>query len=79
MVTTIQSACECQSKLFAELDERRNVVRGWAKDKTARVNVAPAHSIGAHGSLFQVAWQCPFCTRNQLRSFDAGAFTSPAT
>jgi len=72
-LSTIQSACECQAKLGAELDERRLVVRGWARDhRSGRVEVAPAHTIGAEKSPFQVGWQCPFCTRNQLRSFDAG-------
>jgi hypothetical protein len=70
---TIHSVCECQAKLGAELDDQRHIVRGWAKDRRAgREVVAPAHSIGADKPMFQVAWACPFCTRNQLRSFDAG-------
>lgn len=69
---TIQSVCECQAKLGAELDERRLVVRGWARDRrSGKVLVAPAHSIDASASVFHVGWACPFCTRNQLRSFDA--------
>jgi hypothetical protein len=72
MIATIRSVCECQAKLGAELDEKRHVVRGWARDRrTNREMVAPAHSIGAEHAIFQVAWACPYCTRNQLRSFDA--------
>lgn len=71
---TIHSVCECQGKLGAELDERRYVVRGWSKDhRTGRELVAPAQSLGAEKPLFQVAWSCPLCNRNQLRSFDAAS------
>jgi hypothetical protein len=69
---TIHSVCECQAKLGAVLDEHRYVVRGFARDRrTGRELVAPAHSIGAKEDKFEVAWLCPFCTRNQARSFDA--------
>ncbi|HVU05246.1 MAG TPA: hypothetical protein VHE30_26040 [Polyangiaceae bacterium] len=77
---TIYSVCECQAKLGAVLDEQKYVVRGWARDRrTGRELVAPAHSIGAASSKFQVGWACPFCTRNLLRSFDesALAFVAP--
>ena len=70
----IESVCECQAKLEAEVDEHGHVLRGWARDRrTKRILVAPAHSIGAGAAKFQVAWMCPLCTRNQLRSFDSGA------
>jgi hypothetical protein len=68
---TIHSVCECQARLGAELDHDHYVVRGWARDRAGRTAVAPAHSINPHGRQFQVGWACPFCTRNQLRSFDA--------
>ena len=68
----ITSACECQAKLFADLDEKRYVLRGWAKDmRRKQEHTAPTHSIHAHAQQFQVAWLCPFCNRNTLRSFDA--------
>ena len=68
---TIHSVCECQAKLGAVLDEKRHVVRGFAKDRrSGREAIAPAHSIGAQDEKFEVAWACPFCTRNQLRAFD---------
>jgi hypothetical protein len=68
----IQSVCECQAKLGAELDEQRHVVRGWAKNqRSGKILVAPAHSIGADAARFNVGWACPFCTRNQLRAFEA--------
>jgi hypothetical protein len=70
---TIQSVCECQARLGAELDEQRHVIRGWARDqRRQRELVAPAHSIGANRAIFEVAWFCPWCTRNQVRLFDAG-------
>jgi hypothetical protein len=73
------SRCECQASLRAELDASRLVVRGSAFLRGKR-EVAPAHSIGAAGIAagadadnFQIAWSCPFCSRNVLRSFAAGA------
>jgi hypothetical protein len=71
---TVRSVCECQAKLGAELDEQRHVVHGWARDpRRGRELVAPAHSIGADRSVFDVAWSCPWCTRNQVRLFAAEA------
>jgi hypothetical protein len=70
---TITSACECQARLGAELDEHRFVIRGWARGRTRRRELAaPAHSIDAGHEQFEVAWYCPFCNRNVLRSFDTG-------
>jgi hypothetical protein len=69
----ISSSCECQARLAAELDENKHVLRGWAVDLRRRKEApAPAHSIGADKERFDVAWLCPFCTRNTLRSFDSG-------
>ena len=68
----VQSVCECQARLGAELDERRRAVRGWARQRTREL-AAPANTLGAEGETFQLGWSCPFCTRNTLRSFDAGA------
>jgi hypothetical protein len=71
---TIQSVCECQAVLGAELDANRLVMRGWARDRgRGREDRAPAHSIGASAHRFDVAWACPFCVRNVLRSFDGSA------
>ena len=70
---TVHSRCECQSGLGAELDEQRRAIRGWSRDRrSGRVLVAPAHSIHPDAEVFEVAWACPFCTRNQVRLFDAG-------
>ncbi|MEZ4223671.1 MAG: hypothetical protein R3B13_22170 [Polyangiaceae bacterium] len=77
----IHSSCECQARLSAELDEARQVTRGWARDRRRRLEKpAPAHSIGADAERFDVAWFCPFCVRNTLRSFDAAglAWREPA-
>jgi hypothetical protein len=75
----ISSRCECQASLSATLDESRHVVAGWATrgrsatpDSSGR-ELSPAHSINAHLDRFDVAWLCPFCGRNTLRTFYAGA------
>ena len=67
----IHTTCECQAKLGAELNENRHVIRGWARDRRNRDSAAPAQSLGADADVFHVAWSCPFCIRNQLRSFNA--------
>jgi hypothetical protein len=68
---TIESKCECQAKLFAELDEERRALRGWAKDSRGRERSAPANAMHVEGGRFDVGFMCPFCTRNTLRSFEA--------
>ena len=72
VVYRIQSPCECQALLEAELDENRNVVRGWARFNGASER-APANSVGPERSRFDVVWQCPMCGRDTLRVFYAGA------
>jgi hypothetical protein len=75
----ISSRCECQASLSAILDENRHVVSGWAtrgraaSGDAAAKERAPAHSINAHLERFDVGWMCPFCGRNTLRTFYAGA------
>lgn len=72
-VATVESRCECEARLFAELDEERRVVRGRAKDFRGRERLAPANALGGEGGRFDVGFMCPFCTRNVLRSFEADA------
>ena len=69
---TIQSVCECQAHLAAKLDEQRNALEGVATSGADRER-APAHSIHPESARFDVAWYCPFCNRNTLRSFAADA------
>ncbi|HLV22588.1 MAG TPA: hypothetical protein VKZ49_16970 [Polyangiaceae bacterium] len=70
---TVYSRCECQAQLVAELDENRHVLRGYAVDVYRKQRLpAPSQSLRAHAPRFDVAWFCPFCIRNVLRSFDAG-------
>ena len=65
------SRCECQASLTATLDEGRHVLHGTAERLGAR-EIAPAHSIGAdRETSFDIAWLCPFCGRNTLRTFQA--------
>jgi len=68
----VESACECQARLGAELDEQHRALRGWARQRGRELS-APASTMGRKGDDFQVGWACPFCTRNTLRSFDTGA------
>jgi hypothetical protein len=74
-VFRIQSVCECQAVLEADLDEHHQVLRGWAHPRGEQPEPAPANSIGAEGEAdrFDVAWQCPICGRDTLRSFHVGA------
>ncbi len=68
----VQSVCECQARLGAELDEHCRSLRGWARLRNRELS-APANSMVGSGTSFQVGWACPFCTRNTLRVFDAEA------
>ncbi|MEM1031931.1 MAG: hypothetical protein AAGN82_16405 [Myxococcota bacterium] len=68
----VQSACECQAVLEADLDEHRLVLRGTAR-RGRDSERAPANSVEAGSSRFDVVWRCPFCGRNPLRTFYAGA------
>ncbi len=72
-VATIDSHCECQAHLGADLDENKQVIRAWAVEMRHRAKeLAPAHTIGGDKERFQVGWNCPVCIRNTLRSFDTG-------
>ena len=64
-----QSACECQAQLAAALDDAHRVTAGRAALRGA-IERAPAHVLSAAGGRFDIAWNCPFCGRNVLRSFD---------
>lgn len=69
------SRCECQALLSAVVDDHRHVINGTAK-RHGITQTAPAHSIGAEREQFDIGWLCPFCTRNTLRTFYAGALRS---
>lgn len=66
------SRCECQATLSAQLTEQRFVVAGSALLLGKREK-APAHSIHPELETFDIGWLCPFCGRNVLRTFAAGA------
>ena len=72
-IATVRSVCECQTRLYADVDEHLTAIRGWPKDGRGRQETAPANALRAGGNRFDVGWMCPSCTRNVLRSFDAGA------
>jgi hypothetical protein len=67
----VQSVCECQARLGAELDEQRRALHGWARLRGRELS-APANTLKSTAESFNVGWACPFCTRNTLRAFDAG-------
>ena len=69
--------CECQARLTAILDDQHHVLEGAAMHLGVR-ELAPAHSINAQLERFDIAWLCPFCGRNTLRTFYAGALRSLA-
>jgi hypothetical protein len=75
--SSISSPCECQATLSATLDEKHHVIQGQARLRGVKER-APAHSIGANGERFDVAWLCPFCNRNTLRTFHVAAVRSAA-
>ncbi len=68
----IQTVCECQAALFAELDADRLVVRAWASSHGDEES-APANTVGGPAPRFDIAWQCPRCGRNTLRTFHEDA------
>jgi len=72
----VHSRCECQATLSAALDEKHFVLSGTAQ-RAGQREVAPAHSIDAQAASgrFDIAWLCPYCGRNTLRTFYAGALT----
>ena len=75
-VARVQSVCECEARLGADLDEQHLVIRGFARNGVPKKElVAPANTLGAGGERFDVTWFCPFCTRNVLRSFRASALS----
>jgi rubredoxin len=72
-IARVESRCECQAQLVAELDESRSVVRGFVQDRErGRELAAPANATKKIGDKqIDVGWSCPMCTRNTLRTFNA--------
>lgn len=68
---TVQSVCECQAILEADLDDHRLVLSGWEIEADGTRQTAPAHSIDPDKLRFDVAWLCPACGRNTMCSFSA--------
>jgi hypothetical protein len=71
-IARVESRCECQAQLVADLDEARSVVRGFVNDSArGRELSAPANATKKLGDKqVEVGWSCPMCTRNTLRSFN---------
>ncbi len=71
----LQTRCECQATLGAQVDESHRVVTGWGRRRSTATATAPAYAVGTESQRFDVSWLCPFCGRNTLRSFDSSALT----
>jgi hypothetical protein len=71
-IARVESRCECQAPLVAELDEAQSVVRGFVIDRERRRELAaPANSTKKIAQKqVDVGWSCPVCTRNTLRTFN---------
>jgi len=71
-IARVESRCECQAHLVAELDEARAVVRGYVSDHArGREVMAPANAAKKFDAkTVDVGWSCPMCTRNTLRTFN---------
>jgi len=69
----VQSRCECEALLFAEVSEAGRVVEGWSKKGKNARELTPATAMNAGSAQFQVGWLCPECGRNTMRSFFRGA------
>jgi hypothetical protein len=71
-IARVESRCECQAQLVAELDEARTVVRGFVSDRArGRELTAPANAGKKLGEKqVEVGWSCPMCTRNTVRTFN---------
>lgn len=70
---TIETPCECQGRLSARVDEHGRVSHGTARYGRGEPASAPATAINTGANQFRVAWLCPLCGRNTLRSFERGA------
>jgi hypothetical protein len=71
-IARVESRCECQAQLVAELDEAHTVVRGFVNDHArGRELSAPANATKQIAKKqLDVGWSCPVCTRNTLRMFN---------
>ena len=71
-IARVESRCECQAELVAELNEAHSVVRGFVIDRArGRELQAPANATKKIADKqVDVGWSCPVCTRNTLRTFN---------
>jgi hypothetical protein len=76
-IARVESRCECQAHLVAELDEARSVVRGFVSDRArGRELSAPANATKKiDEKQVDVGWSCPMCTRNTLRTFNVATLS----
>jgi len=71
-IARVESRCECQAQLVADVNEAHVVVRGFVNDRAhGRELSAPANATKSIGDKqVEVGWSCPMCTRNTLRTFN---------
>ena len=76
-IARVESRCECQAQLVAELDEAHSVVRGFVNDRArGRELAAPANTTkNIDAKQVDVGWSCPMCTRNTLRTFNVATLS----
>ena len=76
-IARVESRCECQAQLVAELNEAHSVVRGFMDDRgRGRELLAPANATKKIATKqVEVGWSCPNCTRNTLRTFNLEALS----
>lgn len=74
-IAMIETPCECQARLRAEVDEQGRVSHGTARVGRSDPENAPATCMNAGASQFRVGWLCPLCGRNTLRSFERAGLT----
>jgi hypothetical protein len=71
-IAMIETRCECQARLSAQVDEQGRVSHGTARLGRSSPENAPATGMNAGATQFRVGWLCPLCGRNTLRSFERG-------
>jgi hypothetical protein len=76
-IARVESRCECQVQLVAELNEAHSVVRGFMDDRARGREVqAPANATkNISAKQVDVGWSCPNCMRNTLRTFNVGTLS----
>lgn len=71
-IAQVQTRCECQAVLTADVDASGRVQAGRTR-LYGEDELAPATGMNVGHDQFQVGWLCNICGRNTVRSFYRGA------